>query len=171
MKIAVMGYSGSGKSTLTKQLAERYRLPYLYLDTVWFRENWQERGLEEARAETAAFLRKDSWVIDGNYSQLCREERLEQADLVVYLAFPRLLCLFRVLRRYHMYRGRRRESAAEGCEEKMDAEFIWWILYQGRRPAVRAQRHAWEKQYGTKMVVLKSPRALEKWLGALQNEN
>lgn len=171
MKIAVMGYSGSGKSTLTKQLAERYQLPYLYLDTVWFRENWQERGLEEARAQTAAFLRKKDWVIDGNYGKLYREERLEQADLVVYLAFPRLLCLFRAFRRHRMYRGRRRESAAVGCEEKMDAEFIWWILYQGRRPAIRAQRHAWEKQYGAKMVVLKSPRALKSWLKTLPEGN
>ena len=164
MKIAVMGYSGSGKSTLAKQLAQRYDLPLLYLDTVWFRAGWQEREPEAARADVAAFLRQDSWVIDGNYSQLCREERLEQADRIVYLAFPRLLCLWRALRRYRDYRGRRRESAAEGCEEKLDAEFIWWILYQGRRPAVRAARRAWEKRYGEKMVVLRSPQAVKRFL-------
>ena len=176
MKIVVMGYSGSGKSTLAKQLAQRYDLPLLYLDTVWFRAGWQEREPEAARADVAAFLRQDSWVIDGNYSQLCREERLEQADRIVYLAFPRLLCLWRALRRYRDHRGRCRESAAEGCEEKMDAEFIRWILWQGRRPAVCAARRAWEKRYGVKMVVLRSPRAVRKFLKSLpadaaQSEN
>lgn len=47
MKIAILGYSGSGKSTLAKYLADYYKIPLLYLDTVQFEANWKERNRED----------------------------------------------------------------------------------------------------------------------------
>lgn len=43
MKIAILGYSGSGKSTQARQLANDYKMPVLFLDTVHFLPNWVER--------------------------------------------------------------------------------------------------------------------------------
>lgn len=40
--------------------------------------------------------------------------------------------LARALGRYFRFRGKTRPDMAEGCCEKMDWEFAWWLLYKGR---------------------------------------
>lgn len=41
MKINVVGTSGSGKSTLARQLAERLDVPYIEMDRLYWRPEWQ----------------------------------------------------------------------------------------------------------------------------------
>ena len=60
------------------------------------------------------------------------DERLDTADTVVFLDFNRFICLFRVIKRYLNYRGRSRPDMGEGCPEKLDAEFLRWVLLDGR---------------------------------------
>ena len=97
MKIAILGYSGSGKSTLARALGEHYGIPVLHLDTVQFLPDWQVRPKEEQLAIVQDFMdTHDSWVIDGNYSNLLQPRRLEEADRVVLLLFNRFSSLLRV---------------------------------------------------------------------------
>ncbi len=65
MKIAILGYSGSEKSTLAGQLADYYKIPVLFLDTVQFLPNWVERDKNEGRSIVWDFMQNNSWVIDG----------------------------------------------------------------------------------------------------------
>lgn len=164
MKIAVIGYSGSGKSTLAKRLADWIGCEPLYLDTVNFLPNWQERDRESAREIVRKTMEKDDWVIDGNYQSLLREERLKDADEIVFMNYPRLLCLHRALKRYRTFRGGTRESAADGCIERMNAEFVWWILYQGRTHARMRGYRAVVAQYPDKTVVIRNDRELNVYL-------
>ncbi|GKZ03609.1 hypothetical protein ANS017_03540 [Paraclostridium bifermentans] len=89
MKIAIVGYSGSGKSTMAKQLSSYYNTPVLHLDTIQFTPGWVERDKDEGRALTKEFMKNESWVIDGNYRGFYQRERLEQADKIIFLNFPR----------------------------------------------------------------------------------
>ena len=158
MKIAIVGYSGSGKSTLAKQLAGKIGCAPLYLDTVNFLPDWQERNRDEARERVRRELEKSSWVIDGNYRALLHAERMEQADEIVWMNYPRLLCLFRAPKRYASFRGKTRESAADGCIERMTWEFAWWILYKGRtRERVRGYRNL-AIRYPDKTVTVRNDR-------------
>ena len=134
MKIAIIGHSGSGKSTLARRLADELDIQPMYLDCVYFLPGWAARDNSEACGMVREELSKPDWVIDGNYRLLLREERLEAADEILFFNYPRLVCLFRALKRYHHFQDKVRESAADGCIEKMDLEFIWWILYRGRTP-------------------------------------
>ena len=118
MKIAIIGYSGSGKSTLARTLGACYGAPVLHLDKVQFVPGWQLRDREEAQGLVAAFMRQDSWVIDGNYAAFFQEERLAAADRIVFMDFPRLACFFRALKRYCKHRNGTRADMAEGCIEK-----------------------------------------------------
>ena len=164
MKIAILGYSGSGKSTLARQLADRFGAPALFLDTVHFLPGWKERGTAESRAIVADFLCHESWVIDGNYTNLCMRERLEQADIVLLLLFPRAVCLFRAWKRLRQFRGRTRDSMTADCPEKLDREFLWWILYKGR---ARAKRRQWRQimaDYPEKTRILKNARQVSAFL-------
>ena len=164
MKISVLGFSGSGKSTLAGALGRRYGVPVLHLDRVQFAPGWVERPLDAKVADVQRFLDghgDGGWVIDGNYAALLQERRLEESDRIVILAFGRWACLRRVLARYLRYHGRARESMAEGCDEKIDREFIWWVLHEGRsrsrREALRAIRDRWPDR----TVIIRNQRQLD----------
>jgi adenylate kinase family enzyme len=173
MKIAVLGYSGSGKSTLARRLADYYQIPVLFLDTVQFLPGWVERDREEGRSIVSGFLSdNESWVIDGNYQCFLQKERLEQADRIILLHFPRGICLYRAVRRYLRYRGKTRESMAAGCAEKMDREFLWWILHKGRTKQRRDHDREIASCYRDKTVILKSPGQISRFLARIsRNES
>lgn len=158
MKIAVIGYSGAGKSTLAGELGKRYSLPVLHLDTVEFLPGWQERDPEEGRELVREFMSRPGWVIDGNYKKFLRERRMQEADWIVFLNFPRRVCLRQAFSRYLQNRGRTRESMAEECPEKFDLEFIRWILFEGRTRRVRQEYREICEKYRGKTRVCRSRR-------------
>ena len=163
MKIAVIGYSGAGKSTLAKALGERYGAEVLYLDQVHWLPGWRERPADEEEKLVKAFMdSRSEWVIDGNYFRLEGERRFEEADKIVFMNFHRLSCLLRARRRYLSYRGKTRESMTDGCAEKMDAEFVRWILWDSRKRARRKKFKDLLFRYPEKTAVIKNQRQLEK---------
>lgn len=165
MKIAILGYSGAGKSTLADRLEELYGLPVLHLDCVEFMPNWAKRKLDEKQRIAADFMRdNDGWVIDGNYSKLFRAERLEQADIIVLMLFDRFSCLWRAFKRYRSFKGKTRPDMADGCCEKMDSEFIRWILHSGRTKKKKTDYKAICDKYPDKVTVLKNQRQLDEFL-------
>lgn len=164
MKIAVLGYSGAGKSTLARALGERYGVPVLHFDTIQFTPGWQERDRDEAHRLVHDFMENPEWVIDGNYTKFEYERRLEEADRIVLLLFPRLACFVRAWRRFFRFRGKSRPDMTEGCNEKMDPEFMWWILWKGRTRKKRGEFQQIVEQYPGKTVVLKSQKDIDRYL-------
>lgn len=167
MKIAVMGYSGSGKSTLAEFLGRRHSIDVLHLDRVQFTEGWRERDRDEARALVRRFMEAhDSWVIDGNYRGFCWQERLEQADCIVLMEFGRLDCLARVLKRTRAYYGRSRPDLAPGCPERLDPEFLRWVVWDGRTRERREMFEQVRDGYGGKVVRLRNQRELDAFMAS-----
>ena len=161
MKIAILGFSGSGKSTLARKLGTRFSAPVLHMDCIHWLPDWQERPREEERALLTSFLDENTdWVIDGNYSGVCLARRLQEADLILLLKLPRLSCLFRVLKRYRTYRGRTRASIGEGCPEKVDREFLFWVVWGGRTRKTRDRHRAILAEYGEKVRIIRNQRGL-----------
>ena len=168
MRIVIRGYSGSGKSTLARRLGERYQIPVLHLDRVHWTAGWTERDDAEKRQIIRDFLdENDSWVIDGNYSALYQERRLEEADQILLLLFGRVTCLGRVLRRYHRYKGKTRPDMGEGCDEKVDAEFLRWVLWEGRSRKIRQNYATIAARYPEKTLILRNQRALDAYMRRL----
>ena len=164
MKIAVIGYSGAGKSTLARALGERYGIPVLQFDQVYWASGWQKRDKAEAHQIAHEFTEQPEWVIDGNYAKFEYQRRMADADAIIFLNFPRLICFFRALRRYFRYRGQTRADMAEGCPEKMDLEFMRWVLWEGRtRKETEKFREVLEK-YPEKVMVLKSQKDIDRYL-------
>lgn len=167
MKIAIMGYCGAGKSTLARALGERYGVPVLHFDTVHWTRGWVERDQEQARGMVRAFMEHSAWVIDGNYTKFEYQRRLAEADEIILLVLPRLVCFVRAWQRFFRYRGKTRADMGEGCPEKMDPEFMWWILWEGRTRKKRAQFRQIREQYPEKTVVLRSQRDIDRYLEGL----
>lgn len=162
MKIAIIGYSGSGKSTLARKLGEMYHAEVLHLDQVQFLPQWAERPAQEQAQIVSSFLNShDTWVIDGNYSKLSYDRRMQEADQIILLLFGRLTCLRRVYRRYRTYRNTTRPDMTGGCEEKLDREFIKWILWGGRSQRARQRYRELLKAYPHKCVVIRNQRQLD----------
>jgi len=166
VKIEIMGYSGSGKSTLCRKLSEKYNIPALHLDTVQFLPNWEVRSDEEKHNIVTTFLdnNPDGWAIDGNYTKLSYDRRVEEADVIIQMLFSRINCLWRCARRYHTYKGKSRPDMTEGCAEKMDWEFVKWILWEGRSKQARDRYKRIQTQYSEKVVVLKNQRQLDTYM-------
>lgn len=132
MKICIIGYSGSGKSTLAKRLAKLYNISCLHLDSVHFLPNWIERNDSDMEMITRNFMmNNESWIIDGNYRRIAKE-RFTDADVVIFLAYNRFTCLKGVISRYKKYKNFTREDMANGCNEKLDKEFLSWVFLKGR---------------------------------------
>ena len=159
MKIAILGFAGSGKSTLAQTLGEITGAPVLHLDTVQFLPDWEVRDETEKRRMVEDFLDSHlSWIIDGNYRKLSFERRLAEADQIWILLFDRIPRFARVCRRYRQYRGISRPDMAEGCREKLDGEFIRWVLWKGCTPEIDERMRDVVRQYPEKSHLLENQR-------------
>lgn len=165
MKVAIIGYSGSGKSTLADFLGKKYGIPVLYLDQVHWLPDWKERPPEEKSNMILSYLEgNDSWIIDGNYTKLYQERRLQESDQIIFMNFSRFSCLYRVWKRYLSYKGKSRESMTEGCPEKIDWEFTRWVLHDGRDQKHKRHYQSIVKQFRGKMVIISNQRQLTRFM-------
>lgn len=166
MKIQIIGYSGSGKSTLSRKLSEKYNLPCLHIDTIQFLPNWKERDLKEKEIIVKNFLdnNQDGWIIDGNYSKLSYDRRMNEADLIIQLLFGRINCLLRCYKRFKKYSNSSRPDMAEGCAEKFDKTFVKWILWGGRKKNIRDRYKRVRTLYSEKVIVIKNQKQLDRFL-------
>ena len=122
----MIGSSGAGKSTFSKRLGKATGIKVIHLDQLHWKPNWNEPVKEEWHAIVENALRGDSWIMDGNFGGTM-EMRMEACDTVIFLELPRLVCIYRILKRVARYRGKNRPDMAEGCYEKFDWKFIKWI--------------------------------------------
>lgn len=171
MKIAIIGFSGSGKSTLAQTLGDHYHADVLHLDSVHFLPDWVERSKDEEKAIVEDFLNShDSWIIDGTYTNLSFSRRMEEADQIIMMLFNRFDCLGRVTKRYRKFRNSRRPDMAEGCDEKLDLEFVCWVLWKGRSKAKRKKYKELKEKYPGKAVILKNQKQLDKFISETMNK-
>lgn len=170
MKIAVIGYSGSGKSTLARQLGIEYSIPVLHLDSINFLEGWKTREQQEAQAIARSFMDDNpSWIIDGNYTNLEYQRRMEEATLIIFFRFSRFRCLWQALRRFITYRQTTRPDMAAGCQEKLDLEFLIWIVFQGRSKKHRKNHEDIVTRYKDKSVILRNPKDVKRFFPGSNN--
>ena len=168
MKTVIIGFSGSGKSTLARAIGEKQGAPVLYLDKVHWLPGWRERERDEELKILGDFLGENaSWVIDGNYNSLYFERRLEEADRIIFMDFNRFRCLIRAIKRRREYNGKTRFSITEGCPEKIDLEFLKWLLIDGRTKKRRQRYLDAVAKYPEKSLVIKNQRQLDKFYETL----
>jgi adenylate kinase family enzyme len=139
-RVLVIGSGGAGKSAFAVRLGRATGLPVIHLDAVYWQPEWQEPSKDAWAAMVTQLLSGKDWIMDGNYGGTM-EQRLAACDTVVFLDMPRLLCIWRVLKRFVQYRGRTRPDLTPGCPEQLTWEFLSWIwTYPAqRRPRVLAR--------------------------------
>ena len=165
-RVMIIGCGGAGKSTLARKLGEKTGLPVVHLDRIyWEPRNWKHIEKSEFDERLAEELRKPRWILDGNFNRTI-EARLAVCDTVIYLDYPRLVCLKNWLGRVIQNWGHARADMAEGCSEWFDPEMAKWIWNFNktyRRHYYGLLENAGDKQ----IVILKSRRQAEKFLESL----
>lgn len=165
-RVMIIGCGGAGKSTLARKLGEKTGLPVVHLDQIWWAPgHWQHIEKPEFDEKLALELQKPRWILDGNFNRTI-EQRLEVCDTVIYLDYPRLVCLKNWLGRVIKNWGRHRPDMTEGCTEWIDPEFVKWIWNFNKNN--RARYYALLNNAGDKeVVILKSRRQAERFLAEL----
>jgi adenylate kinase family enzyme len=131
-KVMVIGCPGSGKSTFSRALSQITGLPLTHLDMLYWNadKTTVERSVFIERLSEV--LRKDAWIIDGNYSSTM-ELRMQECDTVFFLDYPADICLQGVKDR----QGKPRPDMP-WVETEEDAEFLEYIqnFHKENRPQV-----------------------------------
>lgn len=168
-RVAVIGSTGSGKSTIARQMARLLGVPHVELDGIVHGPNWVDLPNDVFHARTAEALSGDGWVVDGNY-HVVRDLTIGQAETVVWLDYPLIIPLWRVIRRTigrivthaELWNGNR--ETWRGAFFGRDS-LILWILktHRVRRREFTALFRQPEHARRT-VIHLRSPRATDRWL-------
>ena len=162
MRISIIGYSSSGKSTLAQNLGNILNIPVLHLDKVNFLPEWKERNKEESKKIVEDFIKNNNkFIIDGNYIKFVYDLRMKLSDKIIFLDFDRITCLFQAFQRYNKYKGKVRDSMTEGCYEKLDWDFIKWILFDGRNEERINRYNKIIEEYKDKIIILKNRKEVD----------
>ncbi|WP_406945292.1 topology modulation protein [Halobacillus sp. SY10] len=166
-RIMVLGVSaGVGKSTFAKKLGEKLDIDVYHLDRFYWEPGWQEATLEDFSERQRNVVGKEQWIIEGNYRNTY-EIRAEKADTIIYLELPLRTCLFRVLKRWWTHRGSTRPDLGEGCSERMEADFLKFIVttYRKRKKNMQERLLSFQEIGREKQVIqLRSKKDIQKFL-------
>ena len=158
-KIMIIGSGGSGKSTLARKLGEILKLPVIHLDKEFWNPGWIETPKEEWYKKQRNLMLKPEWIADGNFGGSL-EIRLEKADSIIFLDFNRLTCIWGVIKRWFTNYGKTRHDMTEGCDEKIDLQFLKWIWNYplNSRPNVMAKI---SKYKNIELIIVKNRKEIK----------
>jgi adenylate kinase family enzyme len=168
-KILVVGSGGAGKSTFARRLGQILDIEVVHLDALYWKAGWVETPKAEWAEMVEELVRRDAWIMDGNYSGTF-DIRLKACDTLVFLDMSRLVCFWRVLKRRVVYHHRTRPDMAAKCEEKIDLEFILWVWNYPKTHRPKVLELMREHEGGKKMFRLRTPAEAERFLAAVKRD-
>ncbi len=163
-RILIIGPCGAGKSTFAVALGVKLGLPVHHIDQMNWHPGWVEGGKDALRARLAEVTATSAWIIDGTYGGTL-EARLPHADTVLYLDYPIRLCVWRLLKRIAHYHGRARPDMPDGCPERFDLAFLFYLLRWNSGPRIRLEQKI--ASYSHLVTRFQSPKALDHWLESI----
>ncbi len=165
-RVLIIGCGGAGKSMLAREMGKRTGLPVVHLDQLFWRPGWNKAPPDEWRRGLTEALAGERWIIDGNYGGTM-DVRLRASDTVVYLDFPRWVCLAGVTRRRIETMWRPRPGAPDGCRDRVTWEFVRWIWSYRRERRPRILERLQTLQPTQSVYVLQSRSSVRRFLDGL----
>lgn len=158
-KIWIAGSSGSGKTTLANLLGQKYGIPVYHRDYITWDDGIQMRSEEEQIEIVKDITQKDNWIFEGcRFTASKIDGRLENCDTIIYLNINRLICLYRVVKRY--YKQLKGKKAKSDLQE-ITFQFIKYILLEYPHKVQERQRiFLLARGNGKKVIVLNGKRSV-----------
>ncbi|KAI6023361.1 hypothetical protein EDC04DRAFT_2727374 [Pisolithus marmoratus] len=125
-RVHIVGNSGAGKSTLGVELASILDVPYISLDSLFWKPNWTPSTPEEFQAKVLKRLTEEEagWVVDGNYGTRLGDVGTGRRTDVVWLDPPFLLYFPRLIVRTLQRLIGLKDNCAPGCGETLKNIFL-----------------------------------------------
>jgi len=172
-RVVFQGISGSGKTTLAREVAGILGVPFVETDALVHGPGWSETPDAELHALLRPTVEGDGWVLDSDYRRKLGTYVMEHADTVVWLDLPLRVCIHR-LRRRTLGRIHRGEELWNGNRESWRAAFWGWdslFVYAVRKHVTQGRQLreilARPELAHVDVVRLRTPRAVESWLGTV----
>ena len=159
-KISIIGGSGTGKTTLAENLGKELNLPICHIDGIHHLENWKLRDKEERDKIILEKVAEPKWIMDGTYHSTL-SQRLESADLIIYLDYSSIAQVKGALGRYFKNHGKEKREIP-GCKEEMTWDFLLWV-WQWRKYKRDEIIENLQKIDNGKVLIFKNRRQLNKW--------
>ncbi|MCH9633289.1 MAG: hypothetical protein S4CHLAM7_00120 [Chlamydiae bacterium] len=164
-KIAIIGVPASGKTTLSVRLAAALKLPVYHLDLDYWLPGDIKRNKDQFLKIQRMRVDENLWIIEGCGSSSF-EMRFAKADTIIYLNLPRLVCIWRLLKRFLTERDKHPDTP-EGCLKVFNWETIKyiWSFETRKGPKIRALKNKYSiKNYHE----IKNAKQLKQLLNLLQ---
>ncbi len=168
-RIAIVGSGGSGKSTLAAQLGGVLGLEVVHLDSLFWKPGWVRISAAEQEAIVSELIGRVGWVIDGDHVRT-QPYRFAAADTIVFLDFPRWICLWRMMKRFLQNRGRSRTGMAAGCPERLPWALLRWVWRYPKDNRAQVLENIRCNGTGCEVMTLRSPKEVRRFLDALMRE-
>lgn len=128
-RILIIGSAGSGKTVLANELSRQLNINVVHLDKIYWNSNWHRKDDLTCYHLTKEIIETEEWILDGNYIQTL-EQRLERAELVIFLKINRFKCIKSLFRRKKLTKKKliKRDDLAAGCVDQLDLKFLKWVF-------------------------------------------
>ena len=97
--------------------------------------------------------------------------RLERADTVIFLDYPRWRCFRQIMKRLRRHRGQTRPDMGPECAERWDWDFMKFVWGFKKRGRIRNYRMIREQGMLEKTVVLEGPREIKGFIMQIRENN
>ena len=170
-RVTVVGVTGSGKTTMAARLADYLHCQHIELDAIHWGPNWTPLPREPFREQVAQIVAGECWVTDGNYSAV-RDLVLARAETVVWLDYPLLVILWRLVRRTTgrvIFRTELWQGNRENWRSQLgrDSLFLWALQTFRKRRKAYGTLAADPAMAYLQIIRLRSTRATRQWLRSL----
>ena len=168
-RVLIIGCSAAGKSTVARELGKTLRIEVIHLDKLLWKPGCNLTRETEEPQVVRELLGRPRWIMDGNYTASL-PMRLAAADTVVFIDYPRPLCLMRAIKRLLTFAGRTRPDMGAACPERLDWNFFRWIWRYPRDERPQLLRHLEMHGSRARIVTLTSPKETDRWLEQVRQE-
>jgi len=142
-RIIVIGTTGSGKTMLAQAIAQKYTIPHVELDALYWGPEWTPYPEDVFRTNVEQATEGDNWVIDGNHSNI-RDIVWPRATTLIWLDYALPMILRHLVKRT----TRRlifREELWQGNRETWRNQFVWRIASRSFRRVTGQEEALHEK--------------------------
>lgn len=161
-RIAIIGVSGAGKSTLANKIGQKLGRKVDHLDMYYWTNKWKERYSKLGFLRVVTDLQdQEEWIIDGNYRKTI-DDRFEKATMIIFLDFPKWLCLWRAFKR--IFNTEQPFDKTDGTRERISWNLVKYILqYPTKTMYQKVLSHSHDK----KVYILKDNEEIDEFLKSL----
>ena len=177
LRIQVVGPSCAGKSTLAEAVAAKIGAPFVELDALFWKPNWQEPEPEEFIAKLRGATAGDRWVLAGNYLSRVQDGLWPRLETVVWLDLPNRVVFPRIISR-SWRRSRSKELLWGTNTERFWGQLKFWSMKDSLIGYILRRRTLTDARLRASMadpafahiqwVRLRSPREVARWVGELE---